>query len=250
MILNPCPDASGSQIAIHSARKQGDVGIEGGNVGRVVEDAGRAADVEDGPPVAARGHVVGEEAGQGEDGVQCRTQRRGVILQNAPGGVGVVLTKVGVAYDHIDLELVLDDDGFVQLLSSGRSRRQVSGMRRDVDLILMLASQLGGKVVEGLLAPTDEDEVVPQRGVVVGEGQTRAGGRAEDQHDLTSVDAIVAGMSARRKGRFCWRDEGNVGWWAEIVVHARRVTDYGRRARMDVQCESGLSFLGDSIIQK
>ena len=103
VILYPCPDASGSQIAIHSARKQGDVGIEGGNVGRVVEDAGRAADVEDGAPVAARGHVVGEETGQGEDGVQCRTQRRGVILQNAPGGVGVVLTKVGVAYDHIHL---------------------------------------------------------------------------------------------------------------------------------------------------
>ena len=118
---------------------------------------------------------------------------------------------------------MLDDDGFIQLLSSGQSRRQVGGMRRDVDLILMLISQLGGEVVEGLLAPTDEDEVVPLGGVVVGEGQTRAGGRADDQHDLSSVDAVVAGMSARRKGRFRWRDEGNVGWWTEIVVHARRV---------------------------
>ena len=81
VILNPCSDTPGSQIALDVAREQRDVLIDGVDIGRVVEDAGRAADVEDGAPVAAGGHVVGEHAGQGEDRVQCRTQRGRVVLQ-------------------------------------------------------------------------------------------------------------------------------------------------------------------------
>ena len=140
------------------------------------------------------------------------------------------MTKVGVADHEIDLEFALDDDGSVQLFGGGRSRRQIGRMRRHVDLVLMLISQLGGKVVEGLLAPSDEDEVVPLGGMMVREGQTGTGGSADDQHDLPSIDAIVAAVGARRRRRRCrfraawWDDGGNVvRSEREIVVHARRV---------------------------
>ena len=195
VILNPCPDTPGSQIALDVAREQRDVLIDGVGIGRVVEDAGRAADVEDGPPVPARGHVVGEQAGQGEDRVEGRAQCGRVVLQYAPGGGGIVVTKVGVAYHEIDLHFMLFDNGFVQLFGGRRSRRQVGRMRRHVDLILMLISQLGGEFVEWLLPSADEDEVVPQGGMVVREGQTRSGGRADDEDDLPSIDAIVGGMA-------------------------------------------------------
>ena len=247
VVLNPCPDAPGAQIPLHVAREQGNVLIDGVGIGRVVEDAGRAADVEDGPTVAARGHVVGEEAGQGEDRVQGGAQRRCVILQNTPGGVGIVMTKVGVAYHHVDRELVLDDDDFVQLFGGGRSRRQVGGVRRHIDLVLMLISQLGGKFLERLPAPSDEDEVVPQGGMVVREGQTRTGGRTDDEHDLPSLDAIVARISAKRRRRLRWWDDGGNVRWAEIVVHARRVRAEKSEGVQSIRASvwfAGLYFMG------
>ena len=140
------PDAPGAEVLRNIPGELGDVFVNGNRVRGIIQDTSGTPDVENGATSATLCHIIGKETGQGEDGVQSRTERGGVVLQNAPGGGGVVATKVGVAYYHVDALVAFADDRSVQGFGGRGSRRQVGGVGRHVDRAAgMLVAQLGGE---------------------------------------------------------------------------------------------------------